>query len=124
MDGVQESSFNSSNVKCSGLVGVYFVNTQSIWVCARCKITFKRAAQILYNNDENDIYLQVESDCKPKECGMDKGSLSCGFFQIKFPYWVDCYKHKPGKVPANMKSGATISPPAKCCLNRITLVGK
>ena len=86
-------------------------------------MALKRAAQILCNNDEYGIYLQVESDCKPKECGMDKGSLSCGFFQIKFPYWVDCYKHKPGKIPASMQSGATIRPPAKRNLNGITLVG-
>nr|ACU83237.1 lysozyme [Ruditapes philippinarum] len=33
--------------------------------------------------------------CKPIGCRMDVGSLSCGYFQIKQPYWIDC--GKPGK---------------------------
>ncbi|KAL4232252.1 hypothetical protein ACF0H5_009826 [Mactra antiquata] len=37
----------------------------------------------------------LESKCKPIGCVMDVGSLSCGYFQIKEPYWIDC--GKPGK---------------------------
>lgn len=33
---------------------------------------------------------EVESGCKPIGCKMDVGSLSCGYFQIKEPYWIDC----------------------------------
>jgi hypothetical protein len=33
---------------------------------------------------------QVESGCKPIGCEMDVGSLSCGYFQIKSPYYQDC----------------------------------
>ncbi|KAK0411879.1 hypothetical protein QR680_005896 [Steinernema hermaphroditum] len=33
---------------------------------------------------------QVESQCQPLDCRMDMGSLSCGYFQIKLPYYQDC----------------------------------
>ena len=36
-----------------------------------------------------------ESGCKPIGCEMDVGSLSCGYFQIKIPYYEDC--GQPGK---------------------------
>lgn len=32
----------------------------------------------------------VESNCKPLPCAMDGGSLSCGYYQIKELYWIDC----------------------------------
>lgn len=37
---------------------------------------------------------QIESDCNDIGCSMDVGSLSCGYYQIKYDYWVDC--GKPG----------------------------
>lgn len=37
---------------------------------------------------------EVESGCKPIGCHMDVGSLSCGYYQIKKPYYTDC--HSPG----------------------------
>ena len=41
---------------------------------------------------ETSHCLQVESDCglRPVGCVMDRGSLSCGYYQIKEPYWIDC----------------------------------
>jgi len=34
---------------------------------------------------------QVESNCNANiGCVMDVGSLSCGAYQIKNPYWIDC----------------------------------
>ncbi|KAL4236786.1 hypothetical protein ACF0H5_005172 [Mactra antiquata] len=33
---------------------------------------------------------QRESHCQPIGCHMDSGSLSCGYFQIKENYWIDC----------------------------------
>jgi len=38
-----------------------------------------------------------ESGCRPIGCAMDVGSLSCGYFQIKIPYYQDC--GEPGKNP-------------------------
>ncbi|KAL3886300.1 hypothetical protein ACJMK2_026305 [Sinanodonta woodiana] len=32
----------------------------------------------------------VESNCLPIGCRMDVSSLSCGYYQIKLPYWTDC----------------------------------
>ncbi|KAL3886056.1 hypothetical protein ACJMK2_026288 [Sinanodonta woodiana] len=32
----------------------------------------------------------VESNCRPVGCVMDVGSLSCGYYQIKLPYYLDC----------------------------------
>ena len=34
--------------------------------------------------------VQVESGCRAIGCVMDVGSLSCGPYQIKNPYWIDC----------------------------------
>jgi hypothetical protein len=33
---------------------------------------------------------KVESNCQPIGCHMDRGSLSCGYYQIKQSYWTDC----------------------------------
>ncbi|KAK3590862.1 hypothetical protein CHS0354_033789 [Potamilus streckersoni] len=33
---------------------------------------------------------QVESGCSPVGCRFDKGAESCGYFQIKEPYYIDC----------------------------------
>ncbi|KAK3105436.1 hypothetical protein FSP39_025231 [Pinctada imbricata] len=38
---------------------------------------------------------KVESGCKAIGCHKDVGSLSCGYYQIKEGYWIDC--GKPGK---------------------------
>ncbi|GMR45636.1 hypothetical protein PMAYCL1PPCAC_15831 [Pristionchus mayeri] len=40
-----------------------------------------------------------ESGCKPVGCNMDVGSLSCGYYQIKQPYYQDC--GEPGKKPGD-----------------------
>ncbi|OWF49893.1 lysozyme-like [Mizuhopecten yessoensis] len=37
---------------------------------------------------------QLESGCKPLGCHLDEGTDSCGYFQIKEVYWLDC--GKPG----------------------------
>ncbi|CAJ0914296.1 unnamed protein product, partial [Mesorhabditis belari] len=42
-----------------------------------------------------DCICQHESGCAPIGCEMDLGSLSCGYFQIKLPYYQDC--GKPGQ---------------------------
>ncbi|KAE9553919.1 hypothetical protein FO519_002845 [Halicephalobus sp. NKZ332] len=51
---------------------------------------------------------QHESGCKPIGCRMDVGSLSCGYFQIKLPYYEDC--GEPGK-----KSGESTETAWKRC---------
>ncbi|KAL3885541.1 hypothetical protein ACJMK2_025592 [Sinanodonta woodiana] len=33
---------------------------------------------------------QVDSGCQPIRCTSDVNSDSCGYFQIKEPYWIDC----------------------------------
>uniref|UniRef100_A0A0N5CH27 lysozyme n=1 Tax=Strongyloides papillosus TaxID=174720 RepID=A0A0N5CH27_STREA len=33
--------------------------------------------------------------CRPIGCNPDRGSLSCGYYQIKLPYYKDC--GEPGK---------------------------
>ncbi|KAI3383419.1 hypothetical protein SNEBB_002787 [Seison nebaliae] len=35
---------------------------------------------------------EIESQCKPLPCAMDINSLSCGHYQIKEAYWIDCGK--------------------------------
>ncbi|TKR87286.1 hypothetical protein L596_011704 [Steinernema carpocapsae] len=47
---------------------------------------------------------QVESGCKPIGCNPDQGSLSCGYFQIKLPYYQDC--GTPGKKPGELDTTA------------------
>ncbi|KAL3886265.1 hypothetical protein ACJMK2_026272 [Sinanodonta woodiana] len=37
----------------------------------------------------------AESNCQARRCKMDVGSLSCGYFQIKEPYYQDC--GRPGQ---------------------------
>ncbi|GMS84337.1 hypothetical protein PENTCL1PPCAC_6512, partial [Pristionchus entomophagus] len=49
-----------------------------------------------------------ESGCKPIGCVMDVGSLSCGYYQIKSPYYQDC--GQPGK-----KAGDTLDTAWKRC---------
>ena len=41
------------------------------------------------------FYTQVESDTSGG-CNQDQGSLSCGVYQIKKLFWIDCYKPVPG----------------------------
>jgi hypothetical protein len=33
---------------------------------------------------------QVESNCSPLPCAWDVNSISCGYYQIKQDYWIDC----------------------------------
>ncbi|CAJ0601928.1 unnamed protein product [Cylicocyclus nassatus] len=49
-----------------------------------------------------------ESGCKPIGCNMDVGSLSCGYYQIKLPYYEDC--GTPGR-----KSGEDVTTAWKRC---------
>ena len=49
-----------------------------------------------------------ESGCKAIGCHMDVGSLSCGFYQIKLPYYEDC--GEPGK-----KNGESVTTAWKRC---------
>ncbi|CAJ0928919.1 unnamed protein product, partial [Mesorhabditis belari] len=49
-----------------------------------------------------------ESGCKAIGCNMDVGSLSCGYYQIKLPYYQDC--GQPGK-----QSGDTTETAWKRC---------
>ena len=51
---------------------------------------------------------KVESGCRPLDCHMDGGSLSCGYFQIKKAYYTDCYM--PGK-----RSGESVDMAWKRC---------
>lgn len=47
------------------------------------------------------FFLQRESGgCHPIGCHMDSGSLSCGYFQIKEPYWNDCGRLGSGEKTA------------------------
>lgn len=32
----------------------------------------------------------IESWCADVGCVMDQGSLSCGWYQLKYEYWLDC----------------------------------
>ncbi|KAK3590869.1 hypothetical protein CHS0354_033797 [Potamilus streckersoni] len=34
--------------------------------------------------------IKTESGCRPIGCHFDVNSDSCGYFQIKEPYWIDC----------------------------------
>jgi hypothetical protein len=49
---------------------------------------------LMINGDIDDNCLacicQVESDCSPLECAWDVNSLSCGYYQLKENYWIDC----------------------------------
>ncbi|KAI6183063.1 Lysozyme [Aphelenchoides bicaudatus] len=64
----------------------------------------------LGQSDDNCIscICQIESNCKPLECRMDQGSLSCGYFQIKKAYYIDCYT--PGRT-----SGESVDDAWKRC---------
>lgn len=33
---------------------------------------------------------QVESKCKSLPCQWDGDALSCGYYQMKYVYWIDC----------------------------------
>jgi len=46
----------------------------------------------------HSVHAQVEGcESLVGKCDMDEGSLSCGPFQIKYPYWEDCGKPGAGK---------------------------
>ncbi|TKR69498.1 hypothetical protein L596_021649 [Steinernema carpocapsae] len=51
-----------------------------------------------------------ESGCKPIGCRMDMGSYSCGYYQIKLPYYEDC-----GQV--GRRSGESLEAAWKRCSN-------
>ncbi|CAJ0939673.1 unnamed protein product, partial [Mesorhabditis belari] len=55
-----------------------------------------------------DCICQRESGCRKLGCADDGGSLSCGYFQIKKPYYIDC--GQPGK-----KAGESIDTAWKRC---------
>uniref|UniRef100_A0A0N5AUU4 lysozyme n=1 Tax=Syphacia muris TaxID=451379 RepID=A0A0N5AUU4_9BILA len=60
-----------------------------------------------------DCICQHESGCRAIGCNMDVGSLSCGYFQIKKPYYIDC--GQPGK-----KSGESTETAWKRCANDLS----
>ncbi|KAK0401662.1 hypothetical protein QR680_015903 [Steinernema hermaphroditum] len=47
---------------------------------------------------------ELESGCAPIGCNMDQGTLSCGYFQIKLPYYIDC--GTPGQQPGESTEAA------------------
>jgi hypothetical protein len=51
-----------------------------------------------------------ESGCKAIGCHMDVGSLSCGYYQIKLPYYEDC--GEPGR-----KNGESLTTAWQRCAN-------
>lgn len=53
---------------------------------------------------------QVESGCRPLGCSWDVNSLSCGYFQIKKDYYVDC--RSPGR-----QSGESLESAWRRCAN-------
>uniref|UniRef100_A0A0K0EW35 lysozyme n=1 Tax=Strongyloides venezuelensis TaxID=75913 RepID=A0A0K0EW35_STRVS len=50
------------------------------------------------------ICQQESGGCKPIGCKTDRGSLSCGYYQIKLPYYKDC--GEPGKRPGESTENA------------------
>ncbi|KAH3836885.1 lysozyme-like [Dreissena polymorpha] len=52
-----------------------------------------------------------KGNCRDQGCVMDKGSLSCGFFQIKENYWIDC-----GRPGAGWKTCASDRQCASQCV--------
>ena len=44
------------------------------------------------------IFIQIESWCSDVGCVMDQGSLSCGWYQLKYEYWLDCGSPGGGKI--------------------------
>nr|3AB6_A Chain A, Lysozyme [Meretrix lusoria]3AYQ_A Chain A, Lysozyme [Meretrix lusoria] len=54
---------------------------------------------------------KMESGCRNVGCKMDMGSLSCGYFQIKEAYWIDC-----GRPGSSWKSCAASSYCASLCV--------
>jgi len=57
-----------------------------------------------------------ESGCQPIGCRMDEGSLSCGYFQIKSPYYSDCLQYNT----RNPSSSYPVSLPWQSCGNDLT----
>uniref|UniRef100_A0AC35TJD8 Lysozyme n=1 Tax=Rhabditophanes sp. KR3021 TaxID=114890 RepID=A0AC35TJD8_9BILA len=52
---------------------------------------------VVFGKDCLSCICDKESNCTPAPCKPDKGSDSCGYFQIKLPYYIDC--GKPDKRP-------------------------
>uniref|UniRef100_A0A0K0EW40 lysozyme n=1 Tax=Strongyloides venezuelensis TaxID=75913 RepID=A0A0K0EW40_STRVS len=52
-----------------------------------------------------------ESGCRRVGCKMDRGSLSCGYYQIKLPYYQEC--GEPERLPQESSEDAW-----KRCSNR------
>lgn len=50
------------------------------------------AAIVKGNIDDQclECICEIESNCSPLPCAMDVGSISCGYYQIKNVYWIDC----------------------------------
>ncbi|CAF0814912.1 unnamed protein product [Adineta ricciae] len=38
-----------------------------------------------------DCICKIESGCRPLGCAWDVNSNSCGYYQLKQVYWIDCY---------------------------------
>ena len=51
------------------------------------------------------------------KCRMDMGSLSCGPYQIKSPYWIDC--GSPGGGTAKAVTGNTL---VSCNLTDVSVI--
>ncbi|KAK6039356.1 Destabilase [Cooperia oncophora] len=75
------------------------------------------AASLLYATYAADTCIHCiclhESGCKAIGCEMDVGSLSCGYYQIKLPYYEDC--GTPGR-----KSGEDLTTAWKRCADDYT----
>jgi len=60
-----------------------------------------------------DCICQIESQCNENiGCVMDVGSLSCGAYQIKEPYWEDC-----GRPGGDWQSCAKTKTCSVTCIN-------
>jgi hypothetical protein len=45
---------------------------------------------------------KIESWCSDVGCVMDQGSLSCGWYQLKYEYWLDCGQPGGGNLLENV----------------------
>ena len=37
------------------------------------------------------------TSCTDVGCNIDRGGVACGYYQIHYEYYIDCYKPEPGK---------------------------
>ena len=57
-------------------------------------ILFAATAYAAIDSKCLDCICKIESGCRPLACAWDVNSNSCGYFQLKEVYWIDC--GKPG----------------------------